>query len=197
MTGARLFASDALYGRELQADEVPQLQALFDANPEYFVAINGRRANADEAQVEFDEMPPAHLGFTRRWFAGLFDATSSELVGVSIVVSDLAAPGVWHIALFLLATKLHGRGLAGPVFDAIEAWARRSGALWLRLGVVRGNARAEAFWARQGFQEVRVRGIDTGGPLNTVRVLIKPLREHDVQAYLALVPRDRPGSTLP
>jgi GNAT superfamily N-acetyltransferase len=193
-----LFQSAALVARELRADEVPQLQALFDANPEYFVAVNGRHAKPDEAQVEFDELPPPHLGFSRRWFLGLFDR-GHALVGVAIVVSDLGAPGVWHLALFLLATALHGQGLAGPTFQALEAWVRGQGARWLRLGVVEGNARAQRFWARQGFQAVRTReGTDTGGRINTVHVLVKPMTaDADPAAYLALMPRDRPGSTLP
>ncbi len=74
----------------------------------------------------------------------------------------------------------------------------RAGARWLRLGVVEGNASAERFWARQGFQQVRTRaGVDTGGRVNTLRVLVKPLAAEPLAAYLALLPRDQPGSGLP
>ena len=49
--------------------------------------------------------------------------------------------------------------------------------------------------------EVRVReNIDTGGRLNTLRVMVKPLAAagtSDLACYLASVPRDQPGSTLP
>ena len=129
---APIFESARYFGRELAADELPQLQALFDANPDYFLAVNGRPAHADEAQLEFDEFPPAHLGFTRRWFAGLFDRTH-RLVGVAIVVADLGAAEVWHIALLLIETPLHGQGAASEIYAALEAWMRRSGAAWLRL----------------------------------------------------------------
>jgi GNAT superfamily N-acetyltransferase len=193
-----VFECSALYARALRADELPRLQALFDANPEYFLAVNGRPPHPDEAQSEFDEMPPPHLGFSRRWCLGLFDRRHA-LVGVAIVVADLGAPGVWHLALYLLATAMHGRGVAGPTYTALEAWARGQGARWLRLGVVEGNTRAQRFWARQGFQAVRQReGIDTGGRINTVHALVKPVTAGaDLAAYLALMPRDRPGSTLP
>jgi GNAT superfamily N-acetyltransferase len=192
-----LFEAADCSARELGPAEVPLLQALFDANPAYFLTVNGRRPHADEAQTEFDELPPPHLGFTRRWFAGLFHRDRG-LEGIAIVVSDLSAPGVWHLALFLLATARHGHGEAPALFAALEAWAARHGASWLRLGVVQGNARAERFWARRGFTEVRVRaGVDTGGRINTVRVLVKPLAGGTLAAYLDAVPRDRPGSTLP
>jgi GNAT superfamily N-acetyltransferase len=201
---AWLFRSARLAARELAAHEVPCLQALFDANPLYFQAVNGRPPTSDEAQQEFDEQPPPHLPFTRRWCLGLFgpqgqaDGEGEALQGVAVIVQDLCGPGVWHIALYLVATALHGSGTAGATYRAMEAWMRHGGARWLRLGVVAGNARAERFWQAQGFAEVRRReGIDTGGRVNDLRVLAKPLNGGTLADYLALVPRDRPGSALP
>jgi GNAT superfamily N-acetyltransferase len=191
-----LFRTARLAARELGAHEVPLLQALFDANPAYFQAVNGRPPNPDEAQVEFDERPPPHLPFTRCWFLGLFEGDA--LQGVAVVVQDLGVPGVWHVALFLLASALHGSGTAAETWHAMEAWMRLDGAQWLRLGVVAGNARAERFWQARGFAEVRRReGVDTGGRINDVRVLVKALAGGTLADYLARVPRDRPGSTLP
>ena len=194
------FRAGRMAARELAACEVPLLQALFDANPLYFQAVNGRPPHADEAQQEFDERPPPHLPFTRRWLLGLFDADvdSKALQGVAVIVQDLCAPGVWHIALYLVATALHGSGAAAGTYRAMEAWVRRGGAHWLRLGVVAGNARAERFWQAQGFAEVRRRGgIDTGGRVNDLRVLAKPLAGGTLADYLVLVPRDQPDSVLP
>lgn len=192
-----MFESPRYHGRELGADEVPRVQELFDANPEYFLAINGGPPRHDEAQIEFDSFPPDHLGFTKRWFAGLFDR-QGEMIGVTMLVADLGAAQVWHIGLFLVATQLHGLGVADEIYAALEAWMHRSGARWLRLGVVDGNARAERFWSRRGFREVRTRAdVDTGGRFNNIRVLVKPLEELTISEYLARVPRDKPESTLP
>ncbi len=192
-----VFASRDLRARELTTRDVPLLQALLDANPGYFKAVNGREARADEAQQEFDEEPPAHLGWTRRWFLGLFEPDGT-LAGVTIVVSDLCAPRVWHVALFLLATRLHGGGAAQSTFEALEAWVRDQGAQWLRLGVVMANARARRFWQRQHFQDLRLRlGVDTGGRMNDIITCCKPLAGGSIDDYLTLVPRDAPGSVLP
>lgn len=194
---ASVFESRDLRAQELEAHDVPLLQALFDANPGYFKSVNGREAHADEAQREFDEEPPPHLSWSRRWFLGLFEPDGS-LAGVTIVVSDLCAPRVWHVALFLLATRLHGNGAAQSTFDALQAWVQDQGAQWLRLGVVVANARARRFWQRQGFQDLRLRqGMDTGGAVNDIVTCCKPLAGGSIDAYLALVPRDAPGSTLP
>jgi GNAT superfamily N-acetyltransferase len=192
-----VFATAELRARELQAGEVPLVQALFDANPGYFQIVNHRPAGPDEAQCEFDEVPPPHLSWSRRWFLGLF-LPDGTLVGLTIVVSDLCAPRVWHLALLLLATRLHGQGVAQRGYDALEAWVRAEGAHWLRLGVVRANTRARRFWQRQGFHDLRRRdGVDTGGHLNDLFTCCKPLAGGSVDEYLALVPRDAPGSILP
>lgn len=197
MSGAPLFASDALEARVMQRHEVPELQALFDANPGYFQTINGRNALPDEAQTVFDERPPPHLAHGRNIVAAVRDRAGA-LVGVVIVDTDLCAVGVWHIALFQLAEALHGRGLAAPLHAALEAWARDGGARWLRLVVIEGNSRAERFWARLGYTALRRReGFDTGGRLNNARVMAKPLGPDGIDTYLSLVPRDQPGSTLP
>jgi GNAT superfamily N-acetyltransferase len=197
VSGAALFTAAGLHARVLRADEVPRLQAFFDANPEYFQTVNGRNANTDEAQVEFDELPPPHLRFRDRWMLGVFD-DAGGLVGVIVVLSDLGVAGVWHLALFLLASRLHGRGVAAALHAALEAWAIADGAQWMRLGVVAANPKGRRFWERCGYRTVRVREkTDTGGRLNDLLVCMKPLAGGSTEDYLALVPRDRPDSTLP
>lgn len=183
--------------RPLAADQVPLLQALFDANPGYFQAVNGRPARSDEAQLEFDELPPPHLPFRQRWVAGIFDEAGA-LRGTLVLVADLGAPGVWHIALLLVDQAQHGSGLAARVLAALQHWAQGQGAQWLRLGVVVGNLRAQRFWRRQGFTATRLRrGIDTGGRLNDLEVMVKPLAGGTLADYLTLVPRDAPDADLP
>lgn len=192
-----LFESPGLQVRELQRADVPVLQALFDANPSFFQRINGRPARPDEAQCEYEETPPAHLPYGRRWVAGVHQPDGT-LVGVIHLLSDFCAAGVWHTALFWLVDHLHGQGLAAPLHQALEDHARSQGARWLRLSVIVGNTRAERFWERLGYQEVRRRlGLDTGGRLNDARVMVKPVAAGDLAAYLDLVPRDRPGAELP
>ncbi|WP_397533177.1 GNAT family N-acetyltransferase [Roseateles sp.] len=196
-----LFQTADLQARELTEAELPELQAFYDANPFYFQTINGHPAGPDDARIDFEERPPAHMSFSRQWFIGLrlHEQPDAPLGGVAIVVSDLVARQVWHLSLFLIATPLHGQGIAAPAYQALESWVSGQGARWLRLGVVQGNARAEAFWARQGYAELRTReGVDTGGRINTLSVRLKPLQAGaGLDDYLRLAPRDQPGSNLP
>jgi len=189
-----LFETGSWRAFELTAADMPRLQAFFDANPEYTRRVEGRTPPPNAAQEEFDERPPAGFPYTRRWLMG-FAGADDALVGVAGVVSDLFAPAVWHVGLFIVATALHGRGVAQTLYAALERWMIAGGAHWLRLGVVAGNARAERFWAATGYCEVRVRtGMVMGLNTNIVRVLVKPVGAGKLDDYLARVPRDVPGA---
>lgn len=171
---------------------MPRLQQLFDANPEYFLGVGGVPAAADEAVREFHDTPPAGLSFHRMWTLGFVDA-EGRLVAMATVVSDFLANGVWHIGLFLVATSLHGTGVAHALYRGLEDWMIGQGAQWIRLGAVKGNLKAERFWHRMEYRQVRERaGMVTGQRTNTLRVMVKAVAQHDVADYLALVQRDNP-----
>lgn len=177
----------------LGAADAPALQAFLDANPLYSQIVNGRPFAPGEALEEIVERPP----YPHRALHALavLEPGSGRWRGFLSLVDDLIAPGVHHIGLFLVATAEQGSGLAAALFQAVEQRARAQGARWLRLGVVVGNARAERFWARCGFQEIRQRhGLPYQGPSTSVRVMLKTLDGSPVADYLARVERDRPES---
>jgi len=109
------------------------------------------------------------------------------------MVVDLLAPGVWHLGTFIVETVRHGTGDAQVLLASIEDWARQGGACWMRLSVVQGHARAEAFWAAQGYTQVALReGVALGPAVQTVRVLAKALQGQPLSDYYVRVERDRP-----
>jgi GNAT superfamily N-acetyltransferase len=191
---ARFLDGDGLRAIVLDADAVPRLQRFFEANPDYFLAVNGEVAGPGEAHEEVYGTLPAGWPFTRKWVVGLVDG-DGVVVAMLNVVSDLLAAGVWHIGLFMVDGAARGSGLAQALLGRLERWAAAGGASWLRLGVIAGNARAERFWARAGFVEVRRReGVAMGRKVNTVRVMAKSLVGEGLPAYLVRVPRDRPDA---
>ena len=178
----------------LGVDDIPRLQRFYEANPQYFVAVNGEPPGPREAHDEIHGELPAGWSYSQQWMLGFADA-AGELAAMANVVTDLLAIGVWHIGLFIVATARHGNGDAQQLYDALERWSRDNGAQWLRLGVVSGNERAERFWKRQGFVAVRLRdGVETGRLRNSLRVMVKPLAGRPLDEYLAMVERDRPGA---
>jgi GNAT superfamily N-acetyltransferase len=181
-------------GHELVADDLPALQRFFEANPEYFIAISGAPPRADEARQEFDDRPPAGMAYSRLWSLRCSQG-ADPFAGVVFGLSDFLAPQVWHIGLFVVATSLHGSGAAQALYAQLEAWMIGQGARWCRLGAVVGNVRAEHFWQRCGYVEVRQReGIAMGARVHTVRVMVKPFGDATVEGHLQRVARDRPGA---
>jgi GNAT superfamily N-acetyltransferase len=174
------FATGPFRGNRLVASDAPALQAFFEENPEYYLAVNGVPPRPCEAQEEFDDLPPADMPFNERWLIGFTDATG-KLVGFAGVLSDFLAAHVWHIGIFIVATSLHGTGAASSLYETLQRWMASNGAAWIRLGVVEGNVRAECFWRKTGFREVRKR-------------LVKPLENGTIAEYLSLVERDNPDS---
>ena len=190
------FSIGRFLANTLVATDVPALQRFFDENPDYFLAVNGGPPRECEAQEEFDDLPPAEMSFNEKWLIGFTDETG-KLVGFAGILSDILAPHVWHIGIFIVATSLHGSGFALAFYEALESWMASKGAQWVRLGVVEGNVKAEHFWHKRGYSEVRKRiGIQMGSRTNTVRVLVKPLTKNTISKYLSLVERDNPDSKL-
>jgi len=173
-------------------EDIAALQQFFDGNPDYFWLVNGEPPTAEEARNEMQAALPDGWPHTWHGNIGFIDA-HGELIGMANVVTDLLASGVFHIGLFIVATALHGTGAAQILHDGLTRWAIADGTRWLRLGVVRGNARAERFWTKLGYVDLRMRsGIPMGSKVNDVRVMLKPLTTATLVDYLTAVPRDRP-----
>ena len=187
-----LFAAGAFAATEMREEDIPRLQAFFEANPEYDLAVNAAPPAPTAARDEFASRPPAQMRHDKCW-ALLVDGGDGAIAAMAGIVSNMLAPGVWHIGLFIVATRLHGSGAAREIYFALEGWMHDNGARWLRLGVVAGNARAERFWEKVGFVEVRRRlAVPMGARVNDLRVMMKPLAGGTIAEYLALVARDRP-----
>jgi len=187
-----LFDAADFEARKLTEDDLPALQDFFVANPEYFLTVNGMLPRPDEAKQEFEDRPPPDMPFDEVYLIGFVDR-GNHLVGMTTVLSNLLAPNVWHIGSFIVATSLHGTGTAAFLYERLEEWAKGEGAHWLRLGAVSGNLKAERFWEKVGYTEVRRRsGVQLGSMTHTIRVFVKPLCTSSLEKYLNLVARDRP-----
>lgn len=178
----------------LGPDDLPALQALFETNCGYFNAVNGEPAQADQAQQEFVDRPPEGMPYGDMWLLGV-RVGKGELLGMASVIGDFLAPKVWHIGLFMIASRLHGSGLAPRMYGALEMAMRERGAQWIRLGAVVGYAKAVGFWRTMGYTEVRRRrGVPMGKRVNDLHVFVKPLGSATIAEYLQRVERDRPES---
>lgn len=179
---------------ELHAAGEGELQRFFERAPDYFITVNGEPATPTEARQALQGQLPAGWTCSRMYWLGYRDA-EDQLVAVVNIAADVLAVGVWHIGLLLVDRRLHGSGVAQRLHADLEAWAAKNGARWLRLTVVIGNTKAERFWPKLGYVQVRTReGITLGWQVNKVSIQVKALAGGQVEDYLVLVARDRPGT---
>lgn len=189
-----LFHAGPFHAFELAKEDAERLQGFLERNPEYHLLVCGEPPATDEAEKMFVTTLPEGWRYTREWIIGFADAEGS-LAGMASAVAGLFSDEVWHLGLFIVATPLHGSGAAQTMYAQLESWMRASGAEWARLGVVEGNARAERFWLRAGYVEVRKReGVELGRLTHVVRVMVKPLGGQALPEYLRKVARDRPDA---
>ena len=180
--------------RELLPDDLPVLQAFFEANPEYFKVVNGEPPHKDEAKQEFEDRPPAGMPYEGVFVIGYFN-DAGDIIGMASVLSEFLVPHVWHIGLFVVATPLHGQGVAKAMYERLEDWMAEQGAHWIRLGAVTDHPQAWRFWEKMGFVEVRRRhGLQYGRLTHSVIVMVKPLADAGLAQYLSQVVRDQPDS---
>ncbi len=119
-------------------------------------------------------------------------SSTREILAQIGVATDLLASGVYHLGFFMTATRTHGTGFAHRLHEAYETWAIERGARWLRLGVVEVNRRAEAFWRRLGYTELKRQDNYVLGDRSHVLItMAKPMRGEMLPDYLDAVPRDR------
>jgi RimJ/RimL family protein N-acetyltransferase len=137
--------------RELTQSDLGTLQALLERSSDFYVIHEGRPPTATEARDEWDALPSGKLRSDKD-VIGLF---SPDLVGVVEVLRDWPRPRTWSIGFLLLDPAVRRRRAGTQTVSAIDAWAARSGADRLRVGVLPANAAALAFWQRLGFTRVR------------------------------------------
>jgi GNAT superfamily N-acetyltransferase len=172
-----------------------ELQAFYEANPEYWHLTHGHAPAPDEAERGFDARPPDDMPYSELPSWIIRDRASNRVVGEVSAATDLLAPGVIHLGFFIVETARHGTGFASEVYASYEAWAVGRGARWLRLGVVGANPRAEAFWRAHRYIEVRRQfEYQLGERTHELIVMMKPIGSNSLAEYLAAVPRDRPDA---
>lgn len=87
-------------------------------------------------------------------------------------VPDRGSIELWR---FYVDKAWHGQGIAAGLMDAAKQRARRRGASTLWLGVWERNARAQAFYRKQGFVRVGSQVFVVGSDPQTDDVLLCPL----------------------
>jgi len=135
----------------LDASHRADLEALCMAAPGYAWTVYGRAPLPADALEILESRPPG-LDPGAKAVVGLYAGT--RLAGCIEWLRGYPEADTAYIGLLLLAEDLQGRGHGRAALAWLEGEARRRGCARLRLAVIETNARALAFWSREGFREV-------------------------------------------
>jgi diamine N-acetyltransferase len=130
------------------------LQILHEAAPGYSRIVHGRDPDGSEALETLTALPP---GRTLAHKAVVGFSLGEDLVGCVELLRDYPEPGIAWIGLLLFAESHQGRGYGPRALRHAAAWATDAGCTELRCAVIETNARAHAFWLREGFRELHRR----------------------------------------
>lgn len=91
------------------------------------------------------------------------------------VAGGVPATGSIELWRFYVDKPWHGTGVATALMEGTKERARRRGATTMWLGVWERNARAQAFYRKQGFEKVGSQTFVVGSDPQTDHVMLCPL----------------------
>ncbi len=127
------------------------LQNLFNATPQYYLAITGTPAAPNEAENEFVELPPG-VNRADQFIFGLY--LDHQLIGCAGMLRGFRTDNRVMLGLLLISEKYQGQGNGARAYADLEkiitSWP---GIDTVRLGVIETNLAAFPFWRKMGFIE--------------------------------------------
>ena len=128
---------------------ITAVQRVLEDAPAYALLSTGLPPGPADARTLFAIRPPGRSADDKFVFGIALD---DELIGCVDLIRAYPDARHAHIGLLLLAERHQGRGIGAQVVDRIATLASTwTGCTHLRLGVLRSNVRATAFWTRRGF----------------------------------------------
>jgi ribosomal protein S18 acetylase RimI-like enzyme len=150
MTG---FALDGFTVRRLSPADAAELQALYERCSDYHELEDGGPTRPTAGAETLAAGPPG-TDPADKFSLGVY-ADGGAMVAFLDVIRDYPEPGEWWIGLLMLDPAARSGGLGGRICEEAARWIAAEGGRALHLDVLEQNPRAERFWRRHGFEEVR------------------------------------------
>ena len=140
-------------------DDCREIDALLVRCADFVRLTEGQDPAPGDGLAMLQERPNA-APEVEKLVLGLYDGPC--LIGVTDLLKDYPAPGLWYLGLMLIEPPRRRAGIGTALFAALGDWVARQGGHTLRLGVVEQNAAGRRFWERQGFQDIGAVDQDLG-----------------------------------
>jgi hypothetical protein len=135
--------------RQIDADALPQLQALYEASRGYFVPHSGAAARPDQAALDYQNV----LTSGERVLLGIYWQREQMVGCFDLRLGHPEASVVWFGALILAdATPIPGHELRDWVLRILEEWLRITQlGHEIRLALLVSDRESVRFWSGQGY----------------------------------------------
>lgn len=129
------------------------VQDLYERCSDYHELEEGMPTRPGAGEHLLTSLPPGKTTADKH-VLGLH-APEGDLVGVLDLIQDLPGEREWCLGLLMIDPTARAAGLGTRIFHALERAVAAAGGTAIYIGVLEHNARAERFWRRLGFAELR------------------------------------------
>jgi len=142
--------------REAAPDDLPLLLPVYLSNPEYVAQSEGSRGEVGYFDLEMFQRDWQIAQMTPgRHMLGVYLKMTSEAIGLADYLEEYPEDGQPWLGLLMIARAHQRQGLGTEAFACLAAYFKNHhGWSSLRVGVMKTNTAALAFWRRLGFLEV-------------------------------------------
>lgn len=133
--------------------DAAHVQDLYERCSDYHQLEEGGPTRPGAAEHLLTSLPPGKTA-ADKYVLGVH-SPEGGLLGVLDLIQDFPGEREWWLGLLMLDPAARAAGLGTRLFHALERAVAAEGGTAIYLGVLEHNARAERFWRRLGFVELR------------------------------------------
>ena len=142
--------------RPVTEGDLEAVLALMEGNPEFF-ALDHRPASMENLRHDLVNLPPRCIPEQKNYVALWRDGKPEAILDL---ICGYPRERTLFIGLFMVEKSLQRQGLGRAVMEAMPKAADGAGLDSIRLGCLKGNEGAHAFWNAMGWQDVREGTLD-------------------------------------
>ena len=137
-------------------EELDAVLALMESNPHYF-ELDNRPASMETLLHDRTNLPPRCIPDQKHYVAFWREGKPEALLDL---VVGYPRERTLFVGLFMIDSALQRRGIGREIMTALPKAADGAGLDDIRLGCLKGNDGAHAFWETMGWQDIREGTLD-------------------------------------
>lgn len=154
----------------LTREDLAELQVFLERCSDFYEQCEGGPTPPDAAEIELTAMPDGRAAADHFVF---LVRQEGAIVALLNVLRDHPRQRQWWLGFLIVDPLLRGGRLGERIFAAAEAWMAGEGAEVIQLAVSDGNAGADRFWRRLGFEETERQPYTTVAKTRTMVTLMR------------------------